>query len=59
MVKFHPKFIIDPSWPVNAEKVDFAVQSIVDCIGVVLRSGRLVKIDFGIGVLVGENNVCR
>ena len=59
VVKFQPKFVIDASWPVNAEKADFAIQSIVDCIGGALRSGKLVNIDFGIGVLVGENNVCR
>ena len=57
-VKLHAKELMSPGWKVNEEKIDFALQSLVACIGETLKSGRSVNIDFGIGVLVGENNIC-
>ena len=57
-LKIRAKDLIDPSWNVNVEKAEFAMQSLVECIGTALKSGRPVKIDFGIGTLDGNNSVC-
>ncbi|GMH83681.1 hypothetical protein TrST_g5859 [Triparma strigata] len=58
-VKFNVKEIIDSKWRaegVNEEKLSFATESLANRIGSALATGKHVRIDFGVGVLVGMNN---
>lgn len=57
-LKINIKDLVDPSWNMNIEKAEFAIQSLVECIGRALKSGRLVNVDFGIGSFTGEKKVC-
>lgn len=62
-LKFNVKEVIDSKWKatgapgfINEEKLTYATESLSNQIGAALSTGKHVRIDFGIGTLVGVNN---